>query len=143
MPRRHQHGERPRQLPARLERAGLDRGRFGGRLVHEHPHEPPAVKLGLAGRGRLLARVALRRLCRERIDVGEDRFGEEIQRLWFEPGGAPEGDKPPPCHPGSGPVGTQQRVETPAGAHLALAKRPIHVRALDWAAGLDLGEEVV
>ena len=143
MARGGQDGEGSRQLPARLERGGLNRGRLSGRLADEHPHEPPAVELSLAGRRRLLAGVPGRRLGGQRIDVGEDRFREHVQRLRFQSGRTPEGDKAPPRDAGTGPVGAQQRVETSAGAHLALTERPVHIRAPDRSAGFDLGEEVV
>ena len=100
------------------------------------------MQFGLARRRRLLARVPLGGLGRERIDVGEDRFGEQVQRLGLKPGRAAERDEPAPRHSGAGPVGAQQGVEAPPGAHLALAERPVDVRTLDRAAGLDLRQEV-
>ena len=100
------------------------------------------MQLGLARRRRLLARVAFGGLGREHVDVGEDRFGEQVQRLGLEPGRAAERDEPAPRHSGAGPVGAEQRVEAPPGAHLAPPERAVDVRPLDRAAGLDLGEEV-
>ena len=93
-------GERARQRPACLARRALDRRGLGRRLAHEQAHEPAPVELGLAGRHRLLARVPLGRLAAQHVDVGEDRLGEQVERVGLEAGLHPDGGKPPPGHPG-------------------------------------------
>ena len=124
-----QHGQRARQRPAGVRGGGLDRRRVGRRVADEHPHQPPAAQLGLAGCRRLLQRVALGRLGREHVDVGEDRLGQQIQRLGLEPGRDAGGGEPPPGHPGADPVGAEQRLEAAPGAHLPAARAPSRRRA--------------
>ena len=78
--------QRARQLPAGVGRRRGDGLRVGRRVADEQPHQPAPAQLGLARGGGLLERVALGRLGRQHVDVGEDRLGQQIQRLGLEPG---------------------------------------------------------
>ena len=76
--RGHERRHGARQRPAGGRGGGEHRLLVGGRVLREQPHEPPPQPLALARRGRLLLRVALRRLGRELVDVGEDRLAERV-----------------------------------------------------------------
>ena len=100
-----QNRQRSWQRPASLARSDLDRGRVGGRLAHEHPHQPPAAQLRLARCRRLLERVALGRFGRQHVDVGEDRLRQQVQRLGLEPCLDAGSREPPPGDPRARAVG--------------------------------------
>ena len=89
----------------------------------------------------LRLRVALDRVGGELVDVGEDRLGEQAERLGVEVGraGRPARD-PPPGDPGADPVGGLQRVERPALAQLAAAEGDVDLAA-DPAAGLGIADQ--
>ena len=137
-----EHGDCPRKRPPGLVRGGPDDAHLGRRLSHQHPHKPPATKLGFAGHRGLLERVALGRLGREHVDVGEDRLRQQVEGLGLEPRGDTHRRKPPPGDAGADPVGREQRLETPSRSHLAAAERRVHVGPRDRPARLDLGKEV-
>ena len=73
--------------------------------------------------------VALDRVGRELVDVGEDRLGEQAQRLGVEAGRGGRPRDPPPGDPGADPVGGLQRVEGAALAQLAAAERDVDLAA--------------
>ena len=63
--------------------------------------------------------VALDRLSRQLVDVGEDRLREQVQRARLQPGCLAGGREPPPGHPRAEAICGEQRVEAAAGPHLA------------------------
>ena len=123
--RGHERRDGARQRPAGRGGGGEHRLLVGGRVLREQPHEPPPQPLALARGGRLLLRVALRRLGRELVDVGEDRLAERVDGVGLEPAVAARLHEPPPRQPRAEPVGGQQRVEAAPRAHLAAAE--VHV----------------
>ena len=137
-----QHGDLARQRPAGLVCGGSDDADLGRLLSHEHPREPAAAKLGLAGHRRLLQRVPLRRLGRQHVDVGEDRLREQVQGLRLKSRGDAHRRKPPPRDAGADPVGRQQRLHAAARSHLTAPERRVHVGARNRRAGLHLGQEM-
>jgi hypothetical protein len=86
--------------------------------------------------------VALGRLGREHVDVGEDPLGEQVERVGIEARPDADGREPPPRDARADPVGGEQRVQAAACPHLALAERAVHVRTPNRPARLDLGEQV-
>ena len=91
----------PRQRPRRGGRRGQDRLLGRRHVLREQAHEAAAEALALAGGGRLLLGVALRRLGRELVDVGEDRLAERVDRARVEPAGHARLDEAPPRERGS------------------------------------------
>ena len=66
--------------------------------------------------------IALDRVGRELVDVGEDRLGEQAQLLGVEIGLAPAAARGAARPPGPDPVGGLKRVERPPLAQLAAAE---------------------
>ena len=123
----HERRHGPRQRPAGGRGRREHRLLVGRRVLREQPHEPPPQPLALARGGRLLLRVALRRLGRELVDVGEDRLAERVDGLGLQAGVLARLHEAPPRQPRAEPVGGQQRVEAAPRAHLAAAE--VHVGA--------------
>ena len=119
-----------RQRPRRRGRGRADRLLPGGRVLREQPHQPAPAALALARGGGLLLRVALGRLGRELVDVGEDRLAERVDRVGREPARDAGLDEPPPRQPRADPVGGEQRVEAAAGVELAAAEVDVRAPAL-------------
>ena len=134
--------QRARQAPIGVGGRRLHRVGVGRRVADEHPHQPAPAELGLAGRRRLLQRIALRRLGGEHVDIGEDRLREQIQGLGLQPGRDPGGGKPPPGDARADPVGAQQRLQAASGTHLAASERPVDIGAPHRTAGVYLGHEM-
>ena len=121
--RRDQRGDAaPRQCPARGGGGRADRLLGRRRVLAEQADEAPPAALALAGGRRLLLCVALRRLGRELVDVGEDRLAERVDDRRRQPGLDAGLDEPPPREPRSHPVGGQQGVEAAPGVELAAAE---------------------
>ena len=91
--------------------------------------------LPLARSEQLGLRVALDRLGRELVDVGEDALCQQVHRLRGHARRRAGRGQPPPGHPRAHPVGGQQRVETAALAPLAAPQRAVDL-------GLALGRGV-
>ena len=99
--------------------------------------------------------VALDRVGGELVDVGEDRLGEQAQRLGLEPARRAGCGEPPPGDPRADPVGGLQRVERPplpAARRGRARRRPrgpargrasgSRIRATNWrSASLDPGPD--
>ena len=116
-------------------------GLGGRRLAHQQRRQlvaaPAAQVLDLG----LRLGVALDRVGRELVDVGEDRLGEQGQHLGLEAGLRPAGRRdPPPGDPGADPVGGLQRVEAAALAQLAAAERDVDLAARP-AAGVGVADQ--
>jgi hypothetical protein len=120
-----QRRQRAGKRPAGVGRRGLDRGRRGGRLLHEQRREPLAEALERARRGGLLLRVALDRVGRQLVDVGEDRLGKRVQRGRWQAGTLAGGRQTAPSHPCADAIRREEGVQAATGAHLAAAE--VHV----------------
>ena len=84
--------------------------------------------------------VALDRVGGELVDVGEDRLGEQAERLRVQPG-LPAGPREaPPGHSGTHPVGGLQRVERAALPQLAPSQAYVYV-ASDAATGFRIADQ--
>ena len=137
-----QHRQRARQRPVGLHGGRLDGPGIRRRIADQHPHQSATPQVGLAGRGRLLERITLGRFGRQHVDVGEQRLGQQVQRVGLEARLDADLGEPPPRDPSADAVGAEQRLEAPPRAHLAAAERRVDVRARDVTADLDLGQEV-
>ena len=136
-------GRQPPGEPLDLVRSARERGRAAWK--------PPARRLGrgaqlcLCGRGladehgdQLLAAaaafaleprpgfgVALDRVSRERLDVGEDRLGEQAEHIGLDTRLPGRGGQAPPCDARADAVCGLQRVERAALAQLTCAERDV------------------
>ena len=117
------------------ERRGIRR-----RRPDEQLGERPAAPLQLAGALGLLARKALGGLGGELVHVGEDRLGQQYERLRRQPGRQSERGEPTPGHAGAGAKGREQRVERAARPQFAAAEVGGHGSAREAAARGELGE---
>ena len=113
------HDDGRRQAPVSRVSGRGDRSRVGRGRRHEQLGQRAAAALELARPLGLLAREALGGLGRELVDVGEDRLGEQHERLGRQTRLQAQSGQPPPGHAGTGPVGRQQRVQRAAGTDLS------------------------
>ncbi|MET0615482.1 MAG: hypothetical protein ABW142_08545 [Thermoleophilaceae bacterium] len=123
----HHHRHAPRQAPGGIRGRRLHRRGRRGWVLHQQRGKALTPAVEHAGGRRLLARVALDRVGGQLVDVGEDRFGQRVQGARRQPGPLACGREPPPGHPGSEPVGRQQRVQAPPRPHLAAAEVQVHL----------------
>ena len=138
------HGERrgaPRQPPAgRLgRRADLGVGRR--RISQQQGEQLAAAALALALLLALGLRVALDRVGRELVDVGEDRLGEQLELLRVGALAPRRRRDPPPGDARPDPVGGLERVEGPPLAVLGPAQPYIYVASL-LAAGRRVADQL-
>ena len=116
----------------------------GGRVAQQQRDQLAPAALALALALRALLRVALDRVGRQLLDVGEDRLGERADHAAVEAGAPRRLREPPPGHARADPVGGLQRVERAALAQLAAAEPDVDVAAgLAAAVGVaDQGDEL-
>jgi hypothetical protein len=114
-----------RKPPARRLGRGAQLGLGRGGLADKHGDQLLATAAALALEPRAGFGVALDRVGRERLDVGEDRLGEQAEHVGLDarlPGG---GRQPPPRHARADAVCGLQRVKRAALAQLAGAERDV------------------
>jgi hypothetical protein len=138
--RRPHHGsDAVGQLHPRVAGGELDLRGVGGRVRDQQPRQRRAPAVGLPRGRRLLPGVALRRCRGQLVDVGEDRLGQQRQRVAVELQLAGTRRRLSPRHARADPVGREQRLEAAAlarlaatelGVELALGQGPL-VPALD------------
>ena len=95
------------------------------RLPDEHGHQlaPPAPALALEPRARF--RVALDRVGRQLLDVGEDRLGQQTEHLRLDAGALGGGGQAPPRDPRAHAIGGLESVERATLAELTRAERDV------------------
>ena len=117
----HAPGRRARRRP----HVGLVRRRVAQQQGDQLPPPPLAFSLQAgAGLG-----VALHRVGRELVDVGEGRLGQEPERGPVDPGLDRGRRELAPRHARPHAVGGLERVEGTALAQLAAPERPVHLAA--------------
>src|SRR3954468_1397562 len=121
----HERDEPIGQPPGRALGLGADALGCGGRVGGQQAREGAEAALALARGARLLGGVALDRLGGDRVDVGEDRLADVVERLGGQPAGRAGIDDAPPRHARADAVRGQERVEAAAGARLAAAERDV------------------
>ena len=133
--------EPPRKRPARRPRRGADVGLRGGGSRTSSAASSRRRRRRTSSTLGLRLGVALDRVGGELVDVGEDRLGQQAQRLGVEarPRGPARGD-PPPGDPGADPVGGLQRVQRAPLAQLAAAELDVDLAARP-AAGLGIADQ--
>jgi hypothetical protein len=108
-----------RHFPGRSPGGGGDVAGVGRRIAEQKGHQltatSPTYVLDLG----LRLRVALDRIGGELVDVGEDRLGEQRERLGTDVGATAGVGEPTPRHPRADPVGGLQGIEGAAGLLLA------------------------
>ena len=93
---------------------------LGRRVAQQQGEQLAAAALALALALALRLRVALDRVGRELVDVGEDRLGQQAELRPDRRPALARPPRPPPGHPRADPVGGLQGVE---GAALRAARR--------------------
>ena len=96
-----------------------------GGLAEERGHQLAAPAAALALELRAGLGVAFDRVGRERLDVGEDRLGEQAEHVGLDARPRGGGGQPPPGDPRAHAIGGLQRVQRAALAQLAAAERDV------------------
>ena len=151
--RRERFGRKPRGEPVQLVLGAGERGcqtrhsparggrrraqvlLLGRRVAQQQRDEgaPPPAALALEPRARL--GVALDRVRRELLDVGEDRLSEQTQHLRVDVRAAGGLGQPPPGHARTHPIGGLQGVERAALPQLAAPEPDVDLAARARARG--------
>jgi hypothetical protein len=129
-----------RQLPACRPRSCVEVGTVGGRPAQEQGRQlaPPAAAAVLDLGLRL--GVAVDGVGGELVDVGEDRLGEQRQRLRLQLRPPARRGDPPPGDPGADPVGGLQRIERPSLPLLAATELDVDLPP-GLAAGVGISDQ--
>ena len=120
---------RSRHAPARRLGCSSQVGLRGGRVADEQAHQLAAPVAALSLEPRASLRVALDRVGRELLDVGEDRLREQAEHLGVDPRARGGGRQAPPGDPGADAVGRLEGVERAALPQLPGAERRVHLAA--------------